>query len=206
MRLGARGAHPNPPRILTLEPELAAQLEKCGVKPGFCLRCCARAFGRAEKDLPRRFNAGLKASTTRAGDTSITARTARFPDSGVTTPIEATRSSGLGPVAGTPRATPTPCLPAKSWKQRPQPKKSRQNLGLIGFTGKIPKCRELRAGGEKRRSPWKTRIDGSKAIIPVIKPSTDTTGQERRARRILPYGKSMGVVEGVVKITKVQVG
>jgi len=44
---------PNPARILTLEPELAAHLEKRGVKPGLSLRSCALKR-LVTSDIPRR--------------------------------------------------------------------------------------------------------------------------------------------------------
>ena len=72
-------------------------------------------------------------------------------------------------------------LQAKYWAAK--------TYGLLRRGGRALEKRGLAVGGSSRD---------------VTKPTTDTTGQERQARRILPYNQSMGQVGSAVKLRKYQ--
>ena len=63
--------------------------------------------------------------------------------------------------------------------------------------------KDLRAAEEGWEGPGETRF-GSLRVVTVTYQTLlkDTTGQERRARRILPYTQSMGLLGNAVKLRK----
>jgi hypothetical protein len=84
-----------------------------------------------------------------------------------------------------------------------QYRKSSQNIAFRGFTGKILSPKDLRAAEGGWESPGETRF-GNSTVVTVTYQTLlkDTKGQERRARRILPYKQSMGLVGNAVKLRK----